>query len=436
MEWYQALLFMVGGFVFLVFLGIPINYSLALSFIPIIYFFSGEPADYVLNLFGITIYRKLQNYGLVAAPLFILMGQVFYLTGTGRRLYDGLSRWMGWLPGGLAVSTICTTTIFAAVCGSSSTSASTLGPISITPMLQHKYSARLAVGSLCSGATLAMLIPPSIPFIFYCIVTEQSIGRLFMAGVIPGLMIAAMFIALTMIRCIKNPSLAPIIKMASLKDRLRAIPWIAGPLGIVFALFGSLYTGLAGINELAAIGVFASIILGLVYRELDIHRMIVALTRTVRILGFFGILVSAACFMGFGFSYFGISAQFTGWIASLTIPRVGIIAIIMVLYFFLGMLMDATPLILVTMPIMFPVIVALDFDPIWFGVILILNLEIGAITPPVGVNLFALKLAVPEVDLKDAIFGSLPYIGLVILSMVILVIFPNLALWLPNSMWK
>ena len=434
MEWYQALIAIIGGFLLLVFLGVPINFALGLAFIPVLFFFSGERPGYVLDLFGMTINRKLLHHSLICVPMFVLMGQLFYVTGTGMRLYEGFQRWLGWVPGGLAVSTISTTTVFAAICGSSMISAGTFGPVSIPSMTKQGYSPRLALGSLCAGATLAMLIPPSIPFIFYCVLTEQSIGQLFMAGLIPGLVLSAMFITLTIIRVKRNPSLAPPVKLASWRERRQGIPWLAGPLGLIFIILISLYLGIAGVNELAAIGVAGAIILGLAYRALNWRNLFNALQQTTRFIGFAGLLVACACFMGWGLTYYGVSAQLTEWISSLVVPRVVILIIIMGIYLLLGMVMDATPIILVTIPVIYPIILQLGYDPIWFGVIFILNLEVGAITPPVGVNLFALKLAVPGVDLKDAIFGSLPYIALIFVGMVLLVLFPEIALWLPSTM--
>ncbi len=435
MEWWQALIAIIGGFLLLVFLGVPINFALGLSFIPVLFFFSGERPGYVLDLFGMTAYRKLLHHSLIAVPLFILMGQLFYVTGTGMRLYEGFQRWLGWLPGGLAISTIATTTVFAAICGSSMISAGTLGPVSVPSMIKQGYSPKLALGSLCAGATLAMLIPPSIPFIFYAVMTEQSVGHLFLAGIVPGIMLSAMFTALTIIRVKKNPSLAPPTKLFPLRERIRAIPWLAGPLGLIFLIMFTLYTGIAGVNELAAIGVVGAIILGLVYRDLDLRKLVSALLHTGRFIGFAGTLFVSAVFMGWGLTYYGVSAQLTEWISSLVVPRVVILLIIMGMYLLLGMVMDASAIILVTIPVIYPIILQLGYDPIWFGVIFILNLEVGAITPPVGVNLFALKLAIPGVELKDAIFGSIPYVALIFVGMALLILFPDLALWLPRTMW-
>lgn len=434
MEWYQALLAMIGGFIFLVLIGIPINFALGLSFIPILYFFSGEPLNYVFDLFGLIAFRKLNDLVLVAPPLFILMGQLFRVTNVGARMYEGFQRWLGWVPGGLAVATIVTNTLVAAIVGASLISAGTTGPVSIPSMVRQGYDKRLAIGSECAGSTLAMLIPPSIPMIFYCVITEQSIGHLFMAGIVPGLMLGTMFTILIIIRVKRKPSLAPRVEMVPLKQRYQAIPWLAGPLGLILLILISLYTGIASVNEMAAIGVLGALILGFSYRELSWRRLYTALVRAARFNGFFAMIFVCACFMGFGFAYYGISQEFSQWITSLAVSRVVILLILMVMYLLLGMIMDASALILVTMPFVLPVILALGYDPIWFGVLLILNLEVGAITPPVGVNLFALKSAIPGIDLRDAVFGSFPFIGMIFITMGLLVLFPNLALWLPSTM--
>lgn len=434
MEWYQALLFMIGGFLFLVVIGIPLNFALGLAFIPVLYFFSGEPLDYVFDLFGFITFRKLNEHILVALVLFILMGQLFNVTGVGGKMYDGFQRWVGWMPGGLALATIGANTLVAAIVGASLISAATTGPVSIPSMVRYGYNKALAVGSECAGSTLAMLIPPSIPMIFYCVITDQSIGHLFMAGIVPGLIIAAMFTILILVRVKLKPSLAPRIGTVTLKERGQAIPWLAGPLCLILFILGAIYTGIASVNEVAAIGVLGVAILGLFYRELSWRKLLTAMMRASQFIGFFGMIFVCAVFMGFGFAYYGIADALTTWIEGLVVARVVILLILMVLFLLLGMIMTASAVILVSMPFILPVILTLGYDPIWFGVLLILNLEIGAMTPPVGVNLFALKAAIPELDLKDAIFGSLPFIGVICIAMGLLVLFPNLALWLPGTM--
>lgn len=434
MEWYIALITIVGLFLFLIFIGIPVNYSLGLSFIPVLFFLSDEPSSYVFNLFGMMTFRKLNSIVLMAVPLFILMGQILSQTNIGFRLYEGFRRWFSWIPGGLAVTTVLTNTFFAAICGASMISAGATGPICIPSMIKNRYSPRLAIGSACSGSALAMLIPPSIPGIFYCVITEQSIGRLFMAGVIPGIIMAFLFIAAIIIRVKLNPELAPATPKASMQEKLESLPWIVGPAGLILLMMYALYSGLAGVNDMAAIGVLGGVILAVAYREVNRSTMTLALMKSVRFIGFFSMIFVCANFMGFGFTYFGINEAFSSWVVGLMLPKLVILLILMVMFLLMGMIMDASALILVTMPVIFPVIQTLGFDPIWFGIILILNLEIGAITPPVGVNLFALKSAIPEIDLKDAVLGSIPFILLIVLVMILLVAFPELALWLPNKM--
>lgn len=434
MEWYIALFSIVGLFLVMVLFGIPVNYSLGLSFIPILAFFSNESPQYVFDLFGMIAFRKLGSVVMIAIPMFMLMGQVFATTGVGVRLYEGFRRWLSWLPGGLAVATIMTNTLFAAVCGASLISAGTTGPVSIPSMVKHGYSRRLAAGAECSGSALAMLIPPSIPGIFYCVITEQSIGRLFMAGIVPGVILAALFVIVTIIRVKLNPQIAPKGESSNTTERIKSLPWIGGPLGLIIVIMLALYSGFAGVNEMAALGVCGAVALGLFYRELNLKSLLQGAIRCCRISGFFAMIMVCAVFMGFGFSYFGISQEFSSWIGSLDVPREVILLILMITFLLMGMIMDASALILVSMPVIYPVLQTLNYDPIWFGVILILNLEIGAITPPVGVNLFALKAAVKEIDMSDAIFGSIPFILMIALVIVLLVIFPDLALWLPNTM--
>ena len=434
MEWYLALIAIIGLFFVFIFMGIPVNFSLGLSFIPILLFLSPEPPSYVFDLFGMMTFRKLNSLTLVAVPLFILMGQVFSRTDIGLRMYEGFRRWFSWLPGGLAITTILTNTFFAAICGASMIAAGTTGPVSIPSMVKNGYYPRLAAGAETAGSALAMLIPPSIPGIFYCVITEQSIGRLFMAGLLPGILLSSLFMISIVLRVKRNPAMAPKGRKVSMPDRMEALPWIIGPAGLIFLIIFALYSGLAGVNEMAAIGVAGGLILALIHKEMNWSTLAKALLNSTRFIGFFSMVFVCANFMGFGFSYFGVTDAFSGWIHSLAVPRVVILIILMLLYLLMGMIMDASALILVSMPVVFPIIEALGYDPIWFGILLILNLEIGAITPPVGVNLFALKAAIPDLNLKDAVFGSVPFILIIIFVMVLMVIFPDMALWLPNRM--
>ena len=280
-----------------------------------------------------------------------------------------------------------------------------------------------------------MLIPPSIPMIMYCVVTDTSIGHLFMAGIVPGLILAAMFSIQIFVRVSLNPSLAPPAPPSSWKERGKSIPGLAPPITLVLIILGALYTGLAGINEIAAIGCAGTFILAFAWRDMDRKKLERILLRTVRLTGFFALLLVCARFMGFGFAYYGISAQFVDWITGLEVSRWVIIVILMGLYLMLGTLMNASAVILVTMPFVLPIILALGYDPVWFGVVLILNLQVGAITPPVGVNLFALKSAVPGVEMSDAFIGSIPFASLMAVMVVLLLLFPDLALWLPGTMW-
>jgi len=435
MEWYEALLAIVGGFLLLVVLGIPINFALGLSFIPILFLFSAEPPNYVFDLFGLVTFRHMTGVVLVAVPLFILMGQVLGVTEIGYRMFNGLQQWLGWMRGGLAIVTVATNTVVAAIVGASMISAATTGPITIPSMVRHGYNKRLAIGAECSGSALAMLIPPSIPMVMYCVVTESSVGHLFMAGVIPGLILAGSFCALIIIRVSLNPALAPPAPKSSWGKRKKSIPSVGAPLLLVVLIMGSLYTGIAGVNEIAGMGAAGAFILAFAWRDMSREKFSQILLRTTRITGFFALLLVCAKFMGFGFTYYGVSAKFVDWVTGLPVPGVVVIIILMGMYLILGTLMNASAVILVTMPFVLPVILSLGYDPIWFGVLLIVNLQMGAITPPVGVNLFALKAAVPGVEMGDTVMGSLPYMLLMLVMVALLVLFPSIALWLPSTMW-
>lgn len=394
-----------------------------------------------LIYFGETFFASVASFGFVAIPMFILMGAAVASSPTGRDLYRSLDLWMGKLPGGLAISNIAACSIFAALSGSSPATSAAIGKLGIPEMRKRGYPDGVAAGCIAAGGTLGILIPPSVTMIVYGISTETSIGRLFIAGAIPGLMLAGLFMVWTLIACklaggydTPNPvaEAAAQIKEnveGNLKALVRVIPFLLVVMGILFALYG----GVATPSEAAGVGAFLCLGLAvIVYRMWQVkplgNIMRDALRESVMIM----LIIATAEIFAFALSSLFITQTVAQAIADLEVNRWVLMGVINLFLLVAGFFLPPVAVIVMAAPILLPIIVAANFDPYWFAVILTINLEIGLITPPVGLNLFIIKGIAPDIALKDILMGSLPYALCMILGIVLLCFFPQIALWLPN----
>jgi C4-dicarboxylate transporter DctM subunit len=412
-------------------LGTPISFCVGfltivgiLTFLDpaILYQIAEVAADSGTNLFMLTL------------PLFIFMGEVVSFSGIGDDLYTAAHNWLNWLPGGLAISSIATCTGFAAISGSSPATAATVGLVSIPEMIKRGYNKKLAVGSIAVGGTLGILIPPSITMIIYGVITEVSIGKLFIAGIIPGIILSLILCVAIALAVKAKPDLAPRTQAVSWAERLSSLKHVWPFIILALSIMGSIYAGIATPTESAAIGATLSLVIALLYRRLTIKSIHGALLRTVAMTAMIMFLVIGGNVFAFLLSTLSVPQYITEGIAALNVSRWWIMIIINFILLVMGCLLDPMAIMVIILPIIFPIVTQLGFDPVWFGIVVTINVEMGMITPPVGLNLFILKGAVPGIDMRDIVGGSLPFLLLLLLGMIIIMVFPSLATWLPGQM--
>ncbi|MBZ9559742.1 MULTISPECIES: TRAP transporter large permease [unclassified Modicisalibacter] len=392
-----------------------------------------------LTYFGETFFESIASFGFVAIPMFILMGAAVASSPTGRDLYRSLDLWLGRVPGGLAISNIGACSIFAALSGSSPATSAAIGKLGIPEMRKRGYPDGVAAGCIAAGGTLGILIPPSVTMIVYGIATETSIGRLFMAGALPGLMLAGLFMAWTLIACkLAGGYGSPMADAGAaikrnvegnLRALVRVLPFLAVVTGILFTLYG----GLATPSEAAGAGAFLCLALAIVvYRMWQAKPLLVILRDALRESVMIMLIIAAAEIFAYALSSLYITQTFAGAIADLAVNRWVLLAVINLFLLVAGFFLPPVAVIVMTAPILLPIILSANFDPYWFAVILTINLEIGLITPPVGLNLFIIKGIAPDIALKDILLGSLPYALCMVVGIVLLCLFPGIATWLPD----
>ncbi|AOY88316.1 C4-dicarboxylate ABC transporter [Marinobacter salinus] len=394
-----------------------------------------------LVYFGETFFGNVASFGFVAIPMFILMGAAVASSPTGRDLYRSLDLWMGKLPGGLAISNIAACSIFAALSGSSPATSAAIGKLGIPEMRKRGYPDGVAAGCIAAGGTLGILIPPSVTMIVYGISTETSIGRLFIAGAMPGLMLAALFMVWTLLACklaggYNSPN--PVAQAAAqikenvegnLKALVRVLPFLLVVMGILFALYG----GVATPSEAAGVGAFLCLVLAIVvYRMWQAKPIGIIMRDALRESVMIMLIIATAEIFAFALSSLFITQTVAGAIADMEVNRWVLMGVINLFLLVAGFFLPPVAVIVMAAPILLPIIVAANFDPYWFAVILTINLEIGLITPPVGLNLFIIKGIAPDIALRDILLGSLPYALCMILGILLLCFFPQIALWLPD----
>lgn len=374
------------------------------------------------------------NLFMLTLPLFIFMAEVVSFSGVGDDLYTAAHNWLSWLPGGLAISSIATCTGFAAISGSSPATAATVGLVSIPEMIKRGYNRKLAVGSIAVGGTLGILIPPSITMIIYGVITEVSIGKLFVAGIIPGIILSFILSVAIALAVKVKPDLAPRIQAVSWGERVSSLKHVWAFVVLALSIMGSIYAGIATPTESAAIGATLSLVIALLYRRLTVKSIHGALLRTVAVTAMIMFLVIGGSVFAFLLSTLTIPQYVTESITGMNVSRWSIMIMINFILLIMGCLLDPMAIMVIVLPIIFPIVTQLGFDPVWFGIVVTINVEMGMITPPVGLNLFILKGAVPGIDMKDIVGGSLPFLLLLLLGLVIIMVFPSLATYLPGRM--
>ncbi|MCK2046248.1 TRAP transporter large permease [Chromohalobacter moromii] len=374
------------------------------------------------------------NAELIVVPLFILMGNIATEAGMSRKLYDAAYALIGSVRGGLASATVVGCAGFAALCGSSVASALTMGRVSLSEMERFNYSSKLSTGSVAAGGTLGILIPPSTGFVIYAILTQQSIGRLFLAGVLPGIMLCLLFVILIMVLATIKPTLAPSGPKTSWREKQQGLLGATPILIIILLTIGGIYSGIFSPVEAAAVGAGLTILFGAAMRKLTLASFWRAAQSSITTTATVMLILIAAHMLNPFLALSHIPQALGDFLMALDIGPYGILLIILACYLVLGCFLEGFAMLVLTMPIFFPVITQLGFDPIWFGVLVVLTLEMGLISPPVGVNVFIVKSVAPNVPLRDIFKGVMPFWLVMIAAIGLLIVFPDIVLFLPDTM--
>lgn len=390
-----------------------------------------SPAVGVLGLLPMS---ESKSYNLSVIPLFILMGQFAFISGISTDIYKTVYSWMGHFRGGLAMATVLACAFFAAVSGSSLATGATMGMVAIPEMLKHRYDPRLATGCVAAGGTLGILIPPSIGFVIYGILTEQSIGKLLMAGLLPGILLSFLFILAIFLWCLVNPQMGPCGPTTTWRVKFRSLSGTWGMLLLFGVVIGGIYTGVFTPTEAAGIGAFGALCIALVKRRLTFAGLNRCLSETGKMTAFIFLIIIGATVFSYFLALTGLPATLSAFITSLPLPRGTILLAIIFAYMVLGCVMEVYSIMILTLPIVFPIIQALEFDPIWFGVMMVIVLEIGLITPPIGLNVFVLKGVAPDIQVETIFRGIWPFLIAAIVAMALIAAFPQIALYVPSRM--
>ncbi|NTV59227.1 MAG: TRAP transporter large permease [Deltaproteobacteria bacterium] len=421
--------------VILLFLGMPIAFVMMfVGFLGISYLTSVHAA---LPVVAKTVYETAAYYPYTIIPLFILMGSFAGGAGITAKLYGSFDKWFRKLPGGLGIATIAACACFAAVSGSSVAAAAAMGTIAIPEMRRFKYDPALAVGIVAAGGTLSFLIPPSLGFVVYGMLTEQSIGKLLVSGIIPGIVLSLAFIVVIVAKVKLDPTLAPATPgHVSWKERIRALGGVWETMVVFVIVMGGIYLGFVNPTEAGAIGATALFIIVISKMKLTWRSLSTALLEATRISVLVLFLVAGANVFTYFLALSTIPASVSAWMAALQVSKYVVLTIIIVIYLILGCFLDAISMMVLTMPVIFPVVKALGFDPIWFGVVCVIMMEAGLITPPVGLNVYTLAGVAKDVPMATIFRGAFPFLFAMLAVTIIITIFPGIALYLPSMMGR
>ena len=416
----------------LMFLRIPVAFVMAMvGFVGFGWLVSWPAA---LSLLARDFFSVFSSYNLTVIPLFILMGQVAHYSGISGRLFNAAHKFIGHLPGGLAMATIGACAFFAAICGSTTATSATMATVALPQMKKYNYDPALATGVVAAGGTLGILIPPSTIFIIYGIMTEQSVGKLFVAGVLPGILLAALFALVILVWSRLQPGLCALAPKASWREKFASLAGVIETIALFFIVMGGLFVGLFTPTEAAGIGALGTYVIALIGRNLTWRSFVRSLSETVRISCMIMTIVAGATVFGHFLAVTTIPTEVGAWVAGLPVPPVVVMAMIIVTYLFLGCLMDSLAMIMLTIPVFYPVVTTLGYDPIWFGVIIVMVGGMGVITPPVGINVYVVAGIARDVPLHIIFKGSAYLMCAMIILSALLIIFPQIALWLPGLM--
>ena len=434
MDAYSAGILSIIALVGLILLGVRIAYASGIvGLIGLAILRGWDPGT---GLAGFLAHSESSHYTLSVLPMFILIGYLAYYAGLTQGAFYAARCWLGWLPGGLAVATIFATAGFAAVSGASTATAAVFSRVAIPEMLRYGYDRSRAAAVVAAGGTLASLIPPSAILVIYGIIVEQSIGALLLAGFIPGALTAFCYGSIIVLRVMINPALGPSIEGVTWGERFRSMQGASGIIFVIGVILFGIYTGIMTPTEVGGVGAFIIFIMALAKREMSWRNLYDALMETSKLsVMIFTIIWSILIYVRFlGFT--GLPGAFADYIAHIEVPRLVILLLILFVYIILGMFMDGIGMLLLTLPVVFPAIVALGYDPIWFGIIVVKMVEIGLITPPIGLNCFVVNGVRPDIPLSAIFKGVWPFVVADLICVGLLIAFPQIVLFLPQLMMQ
>lgn len=392
-------------------------------------FFSSVPLYLAM---GDIVWNASSEYILIAIPMFVMLGEILLRSGIANRVYAAIATWLSWLPGGLMHANIGTCAMFAATSGSSVATAATVGVVALPQVKIRKYDESLFLGTLAAGGTLGILIPPSINFILYGLLTQTSVPRLYLAGMIPGLLLTAFFMLIVLGYCLATPSKGGTPIQSSWRERLASLKDLIAPLFIFAVVVGSIYAGWATPTEAASMGVFAALLLAAWERALSWSMLKAVFEGTMRTTAMIMLIIIAAQFLNFVLANIGVTDGVAKAINSLGLGKYGTMLLLIVFYLILGCFMETISMMILTTPFVFPIVVGLGWDPIWWGIVLTILIEAALVTPPVGLNLYVVQSLRSAGAIADVIRGALPFVGAMLVLILLLMAFPEVALGLPN----
>lgn len=423
----------IAGIVVLValfLLGMPVAFTM--SFVGLVGFSYLVSPQAGLSMLARDVFDTFSRYDYTVIPMFILMGSIAFTAGMGRSLYDAGYTLFGRLRGGLAMATVAGCAGFAAICGSTSATAAAMGRVAIPEMKRYGYDDALATGCVAAAGSLGILIPPSTIFIVYGILTQQSIGKLFVAGVLPGIVLAILFTIVVALMCWRNPTLGPGGTGTTWKEKVEGFSGVIEMLVLFALVIGGLFLGWFSPTQAGAIGAAGALAIGLARRTINWQGFVDSVKDSLKISCMVMAIVTGAIVFGHFIARTEIPLTLAGWISSLPLPRLAIMGVIVLMYLIGGCFMDALALVTLTIPIIYPIVTALGFNPIWFGVIIVLITEMGVITPPVGINVYVIKGIASDVPLETIFRGTYPFLIALIIMAAIIIAFPQIALFLPG----
>ncbi len=425
---------MVAGALLLLLLllaiGLPVAATLAVLAQLLDTMFSSMPLSRAL---GEMAWTSSNGFLLMSIPLFVMLGEILLRSGLADRLYDAMSAWLSWLPGGLMHSNVGACALFSATCGSSAATAATIATVALPQAMKHGYNQRLFLGSLASGGTLGILIPPSINLIIYGALTDTSIPKLYLAGIVPGLLLALLFMGIILIACLLKPSLGGDRPRYSWKARIATLADLAPPLLIFLVIIVSIYAGFATATESAALGVVAALMVVALRGRLSLRFFAQVFEGTMKTTAMIMLIIVAAFFLNFILGGIGLTTKVNAFVTELNLSKYELLLAVVVFYLVLGCFMETLSIMVTTLPFIVPLMVKAGFDPVWFGIIVIILIEMALITPPVGMNLYVIQGVRRGGEVGDVIIGSLPFVFAMLLLIALLTAAPQITLFLPSA---